>query len=1195
MEHFAHIFIGKEFAEIVSNIGRQVCKYGGEDILSSVNLFVVDDKNVRQLLYPENPVTVKDVILKSPSVEPSWRDVGVLSGETEKDKDLFLNEIFNHILSVRNIGTHASLYLVLHFPLYKKGAMDTAKLLYKSIKAAERPVELNFMGYCDDLAPVIEPEHIITSPSKRQVADYMEFRDAEGITYNTHFIVMQNTSQNGISLCLDSGTFASVIGHFAILCANSYHDIFPNTVEYKDAVAIGLSTLYLDKYLYAEYLLSKAMLNAMDHVHVNDKCVDANTAYVTVDKMLEDKATLLSKLFAEIDMKQKHEDDKEFPVIQQNFADEAQQIVERCTKTLGEQKAITMQAAILAVCLAKTDCELFSETIFSQDIVTVDKLFDEPIDYFINNDHAKYYQLGGNVPVNPINELKELDTRLINSETSIRNLKDDIEKLTKQIGESEKVTDCYIEDGFMYFRDQKYRLLPSVEQEPLAETYTPHAVDAKSLDLRSKFTCIKNQGQQGSCLSFALTSIFEYVMQLNQAEEYDLSEAFLYYNARDIDGDGSVNEDSGSRFKPSIDSLAKYGIALERVWPYNDQIYSQKPSDAAYSDAASRKLLSAMNVNRTVADIKSALADGCPVAASFTLTQSFADYGRAGGYIPMPSDAEIAAGMNPESEESRHSRHAMVIVGFSDELQMFIVRNSWGDDWGDNGYCYIPYPYIEHKDLFNYACIITEIENLVAKKLDFITPLTIDTGDLTIQIAIKRNELYIEEHVAEQLRSDKAILRAYFEQLKQMYCNPNQRDRFIDANKVQITAEQDELKQTIKQKDLEHETNDESYKAYKKEALLRCGTFLLGTTLLAVMYKQLVTLEILALKPLLAWLLVYVTLSVASYFLRKQTFIKAFWMSLWGVAGALGAKALLRLGAYFIGNGDICTYFKNFFWKDNGINFIWLLLVLAVAGIVVFLQARRRWQEWRDERDRIDADVDRLQKEIRVKEREKELFKLKTFSAWTLLTKLQDIQTKFYAHYTNLISLINNMRAWYKDLDEREENYTLKTPFPDTSLLTPELLDEFFDNYLKNDPDLQIDFCADISSYQITLESLAGYKETLVERIINKLIERREISTFDISGHVSANLYRDIAEEVDRKMATSLDDQSGIFLNVNSSERGIIVPSTSIFAPSLALFRDSLRKKLGKYSEPYFESADRYRMTYLKTATVWFRECVNFK
>lgn len=41
----------------------------------------------------------------------------------------------------------------------------------------------------------------------------------------------------------------------------------------------------------------------------------------------------------------------------------------------------------------------------------------------------------------------------------------------------------------------------------------------------------------------------------------------------------------------------------------------------------------------------------------------------------------------------------MLCVGYSDESEMFIVRNSWGQGWGDGGYCYIPYDYLTDREL----------------------------------------------------------------------------------------------------------------------------------------------------------------------------------------------------------------------------------------------------------------------------------------------------------------------------------------------------------------------------------------------------------------------------------------------------------------------------------------------------------------
>ena len=1199
MEYFAHIFIGKEFAETVSNIAVQIVKYGGEDVLSSVNLFVIADNNVRRVLYPEK-TNVMDVVFNSPSLQVNWMDIGKLTKDIEHDKDLFLNEIFNRIVNVSTTRTNGTLYCILHFPLYKENALKDALSLYRIIKLTERPVEVDFMGYCDDLSHIIEPGYVISSPSKNQVKEYVRLRDNESIGYSTHFIAMQNTSQNGISLNLDVDSFARILAHFSILFAGHYHQIFPSTMKYLDAVTLGLSNLYLDRYLFTEYLLNKSLLNAMDVVQVNDMKVNTNDAHVIANDMLKDKTSLLSAQFAEIDKLKNFNEDDEFRKVQEILAKEVQGIVDRCKQTLEEQKTVTMHAAILAVCLAKTDCELFSETIFSQNVATVDELFNEPIDYYINNDYAHYYKLNGEDPVNPIKTFKELDTSLINSETTIRNLRNSLAELSKQIGDSQKVTDCYVENGYVHFDNRRFRLLPSVEQEPLVETYKPHKVNVASLDMRYKFTRIKNQGQQGSCLSFSLTSIFEYIMQLNSAEEFDLSESFLYYNARNLDEDGTVNEDSGSRFKPSIDSLVKYGIALERIWPYKENIYNEKPSDEAYADGAKRKLVSAMNVNLKVDDIKSALVDNCPVAASFTLTQSFFEHGRVDGYIPMPSEEEIRSGLEQDSNDSLHGRHAMVIVGFSDELQMFIVRNSWGEDWGDHGYCYIPYSYIEHKLLFNYACILTEIENMVTTHSNVeIVPLRIDNNDLNIQYAIKRNELYSEEHNAEKLREEKNAWRIYFESLKQLYSNPNNRDRFINENIEHLSKEQESIEQNIKEKNNELDENDNVLKDYKKDIFFRAASFLTGTIFLALIYRQFVDFLHSGLgftfKPFLFWLLVYAILAGVSYLLRKKSFVSSFWMSLWGLAGVLAVKSIIRLFRYFVGDESLISYFQpeDFFSEVNGGQASWLVAVFAVAIVIVLWKAHRVWQEWRENRDRIEAEIDKLRKEISFKEHIKKLFKIKTFSAWILITKLQALQTMFYSKYTLIIALINNLRTWYANIEAKGSSLSLDTTFPDTSLLSSSLLDQFFEKKLKNDPEMMLDFCGYINQYDIDHISLSQYQDTIINDLIKKLIGRKEIREFDISTHVASNASQEIALEVDRKLATILNEQSNIFMNVSSRERGLIIPFSIVFAPSLDQNRDALRKRLGNLSETYYESDNKYCMTFLKVATVYFQECVS--
>ena len=677
-------------------------------------------------------------------------------------------------------------------------------------------------------------------------------------------------------------------------------------------------------------------------------------------------------------------------------------------------------------------------------------------------------------------------------------------------------------------------------------------------------------------------------MKLNQAKESDLSEAFLYYNAREMDtaGDVSTDTDTGSRFKPAMDSLAQYGIALEKFCRYNENIYTQKPSEEAYQDAESRRLISAKNVNRKIFDVKSALANGYPVAASFTLCPSFND--TSNGYIPMPSEQEIAKMYDENTSKDKYFRHVMVIIGFSDELQMFVVRNSWGDNWGDNGYCYIPYPYVENEKLYDFGCIITEIEQLSIPKMEHVPALKIDDTDLNIKYIITKNSLQKELQEAEDNRKKSDLLRAYFERIKKLFSAPNQRDEFIVKAQEQLAQEQEEITKTIKIKENEQCIELEKFNLYKKETIIKFASFVFGTVFFFALYNKLVTLfsepvcwffeEGCDVKIDWFWTIASVA-AIAGFIFFRKPFMKHFGLSLWVVGGLLILKIVLAVIFKF--NYDFS------YW--------WLIPVLAVYGGIIFYQSNKRWKEWRDRRDELDEEIRKLNKEIAAKQKEINNFKIKTFSAWTLLKSLEKAQTHFQFLYGNMISLINNLRTWYKELFGVKENSKLEAVTPNTSILSTEILDDFFNKKLKESIAFEIDFCEGIENHKIEEGYLKDYKEMLFNKIVKNLLTIKELQDFDISAHTVDNRFSDIAKPITRDLVDDVDNKSDLFLNISSNERGIIVPSTGIYASSLNLYKDNLRKKLGKYSEPYFESNDKYRLVFLKTATLWFKECVMLK
>ena len=135
----------------------------------------------------------------------------------------------------------------------------------------------------------------------------------------------------------------------------------------------------------------------------------------------------------------------------------------------------------------------------------------------------------------------------------------------------------------------------------------------------------------------------------------------------------------------------------------------------------------------------------------------------------MPTDNERS------SEEEKF--HAMVICGYNDKHGHFIVRNSWGTDFGDKGYCYLPYSYLRDSDLTRYAVAITGIDATasIGHKPDE-EDYNYDQKDSNIQYAILLNLLKEEEH---KLEEDRGRLKDLISEFKRVVEELKNRDDLI--------------------------------------------------------------------------------------------------------------------------------------------------------------------------------------------------------------------------------------------------------------------------------------------------------------------------------------------------------------------------------------------------------------------------------
>lgn len=203
----------------------------------------------------------------------------------------------------------------------------------------------------------------------------------------------------------------------------------------------------------------------------------------------------------------------------------------------------------------------------------------------------------------------------------------------------------------------------------------------KAIDLRPKLSPIVDQGQLGSCTANAIASgLKEYL----EGTGNRLSRLFLYYKERELEG--TVNEDSGAYIRDGMKVLANVGVSSELLYPYHIDRFTSAPSNEAEYEAANHKITSYHRVS-DLNGVKAALVEGLPVVIGMSVYESFeSDTVASTGKVPLPKKGEQNLG-----------GHAVLVVGYKKikSTEHLIVRNSWGEEWGDKGYCYIPSSFIK--------------------------------------------------------------------------------------------------------------------------------------------------------------------------------------------------------------------------------------------------------------------------------------------------------------------------------------------------------------------------------------------------------------------------------------------------------------------------------------------------------------------
>lgn len=239
-------------------------------------------------------------------------------------------------------------------------------------------------------------------------------------------------------------------------------------------------------------------------------------------------------------------------------------------------------------------------------------------------------------------------------------------------------------------------LMPSAEELqtfPSAMKISKMAAKAVAIpavvDLSKKFATPGNQGQQNCCTAWATAYAYK-TFQEEVEHKWNLSTNDHQFSPAYVYNQLNGGQDEGIYIADALKLFVKQGVCSLAVMPYNETDYLTQPTTNQKKAAAPYKAIqwgtfAAGDVNA----IKRHIAGGDAVVVG----------------IPVYPDFENISSANPiydDASGTEDGNHAICFVGYDDSKSAFKLINSWGTDWGLNGFGYMSYNLVQELGIVGY-------------------------------------------------------------------------------------------------------------------------------------------------------------------------------------------------------------------------------------------------------------------------------------------------------------------------------------------------------------------------------------------------------------------------------------------------------------------------------------------------------------
>lgn len=214
------------------------------------------------------------------------------------------------------------------------------------------------------------------------------------------------------------------------------------------------------------------------------------------------------------------------------------------------------------------------------------------------------------------------------------------------------------------------------------------------IDLRAdgNFPNILDKGVLSCNSVHAVSNVMRFWLRKLNKQEFQPSRLFMYYFARLLEDKIYAEEEVS--LESVFRVISEIGVCSEKDFPYDVEKVFEEPSLECQQLATKHcNKLKYFSVRNKTKSIKEAVSYGYPIVFNMKVFEGFhSEDAVKTGIISMPSKKENPVGSG-----------IYIILGFRNSSESFICANCEGKEYGEKGFFYLPFEYVDKYGSSLYA------------------------------------------------------------------------------------------------------------------------------------------------------------------------------------------------------------------------------------------------------------------------------------------------------------------------------------------------------------------------------------------------------------------------------------------------------------------------------------------------------------